>query len=642
MARGLPPVLKSGMPEISANSPEPRGKHAWKAVLPILIVVFTSIAVYSNSLNNGFVWDDHSVILKNQWIKTPRSLPEIFSSDEWAFIGHKTNFYRPMVHVAYMAVYAIFRLRPWGYHLANILLHSANSALVFLLALYFLEATVPALIAALLFATHPVHTEAVAWVSVTCDLMCTFFILLALFMFINGKNRFLSAIFFLLALLSKEIAFCFPLIAFICPPYGKNNSIRDRLKWTIPFIAAAIVYLGLRTFALGSFVRVNWRPELTHWQVFINSFALFGAYLFKFILPLGLHAEYQFSPAVSMLDWRVIAGCLALVLFIAAVITYSRMMLVPGAIFIFTLLPVLCLTVIPAESVLADRYAYLPSVGFFIIIAGWIWRLCIWKPAAKTALTPLAAGLLVFYCAGTFTHNRVWKSDFTLWSDAVKKSPNRMAFHNLNTIYIGQGRYDEAIGNMQTALSAFPKDPEVYYDLADIYAMSGRPEAALATVERVKQMALPEDANYSFHMADALRTNGRLDDAVAEYKKAIQMDPQLTFAYHNLNTIYVRQGKIGDAIDNLHDAIRANPDEPKLHYDLAKIYAISNRPEDAMNALDVAEKMRPDASVYKKIGDFFLRHGQREWAEQAFNKAAGLGAVTTSASEWGNTPEDQQ
>ncbi len=197
------------------------------SLLPfITVVVLVSAGVYANTLSNDFVYDDRSQVLENRLILDFRYLPDIFTRSAWSFQSAPviSNYYRPMMNVIYMLNYYIFGLTPWGFHLVNILFHAGNSVLVFLLTARLLRdapdrvsetggrpvsANIPPFIAALLFATHPVHTEAVAWVAAVPELSFTLLYLLSFYLFIGSAAAFsgkyvLSVVLFFVAAFCKE------------------------------------------------------------------------------------------------------------------------------------------------------------------------------------------------------------------------------------------------------------------------------------------------------------------------------------------------------------------------------------------------------------------------------------------------------
>src|SRR3972149_10838390 len=143
-------------------------KHNRQLWVSLLLLASVSFLVYANTLGHEFVYDDDVQILRNQWIRSPEHIPKYFTGDVWSFRNPgepKSNYYRPVQLLAYLGLYQVAGLNPFAYHLVNVLLHVACTWLVFLVARRLLQEQGLSLAAALLFATHPIHTEAVAWVA---------------------------------------------------------------------------------------------------------------------------------------------------------------------------------------------------------------------------------------------------------------------------------------------------------------------------------------------------------------------------------------------------------------------------------------------------------------------------------------------
>lgn len=220
-------------------------------------VFIGSFGVYFNTLFNGFVMDDHFLVLENRWIRDVRYIPEMFTRGVWEFRGEVSSYYRPLIHVMYLATYHIFGLRPWGFHLENILLHGSISVLVYLILLKTLKESghpsslVPAFVASMLFATHPIHTEAVAWVAGIIDLSFTFFSLLAFLFHIRSRegmrgSQLLAAVSYFTATLCKETALILPVILFaydIAVRKPKEGFARY-LKSYVPYALGAGAYFA--------------------------------------------------------------------------------------------------------------------------------------------------------------------------------------------------------------------------------------------------------------------------------------------------------------------------------------------------------------------------------------------------------------
>ncbi len=214
----------------SQQSPSIVGLQKSTAIIksiPILILLSVSFAVYFNALAGDFVYDDEIQIVENLWIRDIRNIPAIFFKGVWSFQSETvSNYYRPLMHIVYMLNYHLFGLKAWGFHLVNILIHCGVSVLVFLVirrllpehrALVSPAYLSPPFMAAMLFALHPIHTEAVTWISGLPDVAFTFFYILSFYIYVKSKavlsgSYLFSVACFAVAALFKEPALTLPVI----------------------------------------------------------------------------------------------------------------------------------------------------------------------------------------------------------------------------------------------------------------------------------------------------------------------------------------------------------------------------------------------------------------------------------------------
>ena len=442
------------------------------AIAAIAVIV---LSVWSVSLDNGFVYDDHKYLAGNPWVKDAAFIGDIFSSSTADFspADATSNTYRPMLYMLYMAEYLAFGLRPFYFHLVNVLAHTANAALVFFLALRLLERqgrtrVLPAFFAGLAFGLHTINAEVVNWVSASAELLFTFCVLAAFYIHMRGPggaNRLAAALLFFIALLFKETAAALPVIIFLYD-YSKGGALRGRWKAYALFIAAGAVYGLLRLYAVGGIMHHK-QADLSALEAVINIFPLVAAYFSKLVLPVGLSAIYEFHPARSAFDPRVVAGAAVVSAFCAALFFSRRkpaifaglsMMAVP-------LLPVLYVPAL-SSSAMADRYLYLPSAGLAIVLAALASRLD--KKAAMASMV-LASALLAAWGAGSLSRSQVWKSDHALWADAVKKAPNAPNAHfNYAWASHNAGNLREAVEHYRRAASLAPS-ADAHYNLGVIF-----------------------------------------------------------------------------------------------------------------------------------------------------------------------------
>jgi len=443
-----------------------------KKALAAAAVAVIVIALWSVALSNGFVYDDHKYLIGNPWVKDAAFTGDIFSSSTAAFspTDGASNTYRPMLYMLYMAEYLAFGLTPFYFHLVNILAHAVNAVFVFFIAASLLEkegraSVLLPLFAGLAFGLHTINAEVVNWVSASTELFFTLFALAGLNLYLRRASGVLSAPFFLVALLFKETAAALPVIIFLYD-YSKGRVLRDRWKAYGLFIAAGVVYALMRFNAIGGLMHHK-QADLSTVEAVINIFPLVAAYFAKLALPVGLSAIYEFHPAASAFDLRVIAGAAIVLAFLAALF-FSRKrpaMFVGLSMMAVPLLPVLYVPAL-SSSAMADRYLYLPSAGLAIVLASLASMLD--KKAAKASIV-LAVALLVAWAAGSMSRSQVWKSDYSLWADAAGKAPNSPnAHYNYAWASHNAGDLQEAVEHYRRAASLAPS-ADAHYNLGVIF-----------------------------------------------------------------------------------------------------------------------------------------------------------------------------
>lgn len=552
----------------------------------VLIAVF-SMLLYATTLHNGFVYDDTYTIVNNRFIKSLNNLPRLVSKDYFILSSETT--YRPIVTITYFIDYAAYGLRPWGFHLTNILIHAANGVLLYIfLALLFntsesrnqhLEAgTFKPLIISLLFAANPVLSEAVNAISFREDLLAFFFYMATLILYIKLRSdiiqrpNFLIAIYILscfsyfFALLSKEMAATLPLIVWCYEwIYGdkkkRGHSFLHNRYFT-GYIAVTLIYIYIRFFYFQSpdegFV-YSWslmERILTLPWVIVNDIKLA-------IFPVSLSAEYNITPIKSILSPLLItsAGALLCLLVLAIKKKKGERIFSFGIIFfIVTLIPVF--NIIPIYYPLADRYLYLPSVGLAVFLGSYINKGLLQSP--KT-LTHNPYFLVLFFIVAICSllsgqRNLIWQDEYSLWSDAVKKMPNSSRAHNgLGLSYAREGMLDEAVNEYLIALKINPDNTNALLNLGVVYTVQGK-----------------------------------LDDAILQYETVLNLNPKKFDAYSNLGYIYRKQGRFEDAVISYEAALRWKPDDIKARYNLGLIYISMGSLKKGRAELETALKTVPE------------------------------------------------
>lgn len=471
--------------------------NAWAS---LSLIAAVNLLVWSWSLANGFVYDDNTILVNNPWVSDFGSLREVFTSSMMAFDPAQppANTYRPMLYVVYMAEYALFGMKPLGFHALNVLLHTVNAVMVYWVASGLLSGggkgrALPAFVAALAFSLHTINSEAVNWVSAQAELLFTFFVLLAFLLHMKGPEgrlRPLAALCFLAALLYKETAAAFLLIAILFD-YGSGNLARNWRAYVF-YGAAVIIYAALRFNAVGGIMHHK-QIEFGLYESFVNIFPLVLAYCGKLVYPGNLSAIYEFHPAMSLSDPRALSGVFIAAAFLAAFyFARRRPVFITGlAMLAVPLLPVLYVPAL-ASSAMADRYLYLPSVGLAIILAA---SLSMLDGRALKASMAVFAAVIIAWAAGSAVRGQAWRSDLTLWQDAVKKAPNAPnAHYNYAWASHNAGRLNDAVEH---------------------YRLSAR---------------LLPSADAHFNIGVILMNQMMTDEAEAEFRAALSIDPAFNAA----------------------------------------------------------------------------------------------------------------
>lgn len=592
----------------------------------ITIIVMLSFAVYFNTLWGEFVSDDLG-ISENRFIKDIRNIPAIFTSSLYSFqIDDKAspqNYYRPMAHIVGMINYGIFGLNPWGWHLTCIILNTAVTVLVFLISTTLLSSRLPAadsvflnpaFIAAILFAVHPVHTEAVAWIGgATTEAGFTLFYLFAFYLYI--KNQYILSISsFLISALFKETALTLPLLIFAYDYLlnrGSFPSLMAHASRLAPYLVTAGIYMALRLYALGGIAPFKaGNTLLTGYEYAINIFPLFAQYIWKLLFPLNLNSFHLFNPIHSILEWNGVIGIMITAIFILSVWSFKKIDSLASFCLVFIVIPLLPVFYIKGiigitvGSVFAERYLYLPSAGFVLMAAigiiGIGGRLT-WNSKGITKLI-LTVFIIVIgtYSTLTVIRNSIWRSVGSLSADtikssvyAIKKSPeNAIAHYYLGVAYSNQGRYEEAIKEYQAAIRLKPDDGPSHSDLGIIYAKQGRLYEAINEYQIALRLD-PIDVQAYAGLGTIYEFTGNHEEAKKNLTIALKYEPGRLETLNTLGLVYLRMGHIDDAIVIFKDLSARDNSMVKARFNLGLAYAVKGMKDEARKVFEEVLRLNP-------------------------------------------------
>ncbi|MBI5234363.1 MAG: hypothetical protein HY880_08410 [Deltaproteobacteria bacterium] len=534
-----------------------------------MIVISAAVSTYVVTIFNGFADDDILQILENPWIKDIRYIKEIFFSSVWAFAktGEASNYYRPLMHLVYMAEYHVFGSTSWTWHLVNISLHAINALMVLLVAMTLVNKTstlskdtsIP-LFAGLVFAVHPINTEAVAWIACIPELAYTMLVLTALYLRLNNIGLWPLAGLFLAALLFKETAVILLPLIVICDHVVSKPTWKKRIAMYLPLMIVLAVYLILRIYALGSAApKERMHPYLNDFQYILNIFPLFFDYMKALVLPLNLSSFHVLKPVYSLTEPRFLVSISALAaIFFACLGLVKREPLyaVPLAIVLLPLIPVLYIPLL-SRNTFAERYLYMPCIGFSILAGFFFNRLLLRVEKNKilmwTSIFAFTAVILLYWSA-TVKRASEWRDDLTLWSATIKKQPdNYFLLKKLAGLFRQKGMKQEALSMMARSIEANLKlrdpDPRVlvmsFMELGDIYAETGDYMKALIEYDKVARVA-PLRADIHLKIGRTYTRMGQADEALASYREALKyaetLDEKKDIEDH-INVLKAAQGR---------------------------------------------------------------------------------------------------
>lgn len=548
---------------MSENTGAPARRTIGLPSVMAAVGIALAFLAYANTLGADFAFDDLQFIVPNESIRSLANFTSFLDMTEGG-AG-----YRPLRNLVNALNYAACELRPFGWHLVNVLLHVAATALVWRLARKILGAgTFAAAAATILFAVHPIHTEAVANVSGRKDILATIFFALGWLAFIRARESarprwwHYGAVFACLALgfLSKEMALTLPIVLFLHDvALGADTAAGKRgFRWAAARAFATLRAHGLfyGTFGAGLVLAAAYLflvkpPSFQAWwggspaTNFLTAARLHVHYVKLLFLPTTLVGDYTFDAFPVTTDALDPAGLLSLAfvlgLALFAIGTLSRYPLASFCILfhLVTLLPVSHLK--PHHELAGERFLYLPSIGF-AILSGAALAAIARRIGARRAALALVLPVALLYTGRTFARNLDWKDDKTFWTKTIEDAPRCSRAHrNLAFHLFREGRRDEAFASIRRSMEIEPDNGASHFNLAIMLEETGEPEKAIAHYEAAGKHALFRQ-KAPMNLGLLYGRMGKLDAAEAQFRKLSQLDPGDGSVWFNLAVIATKRG----------------------------------------------------------------------------------------------------
>jgi tetratricopeptide (TPR) repeat protein len=494
-------------------------KSQW-AGLGLLILV--SVAVYWNSFSNGFVLDDKFVVINEENAQLSSFVTQ-FSKSDSVSERIETPYYRPLNRATYVLGNYLYGIHPAGYHVENVVIHILCVVSFYFLALRLFGQGPPALIAALLFALHPVNCESVNFISARNNLLATLFVVLAVLSARKAEDderapfRFVTALMFFLGLLCKETAsMALPLLALWQAPFRTPLVwLREKAVLLWPSLVALVAFLSLRTHALGETVGIDLSLDELGARLLPNLYII-PQYCYLLLVPDNFKVVYRIPEdylrylPLLVISWTAILS--AAFLICRSRRTVSQFGLLWLSVNFLPISNVVPLT----SSPMADRYLYFPCLGLWLILADQLLALYE-RTSYRRAL--LCGGALVLTVLASLTWLRTldWRSEVTLYASQVSVEPDSAPSHyDLCASYIAANDLLSAQSSCAEAVKLDPSHVQALGQSGNLARVRMQPEEA----KHFYQEALavdPGNLKIRYNLATLLQSNGHPREALFHY-----------------------------------------------------------------------------------------------------------------------------
>jgi len=582
-----------------------------------LLLAVATLALYNPANRHPFVnYDDDRYVTENAHIRQGLTA-DTFA---WSLTSTEQANWHPLTWMSHALDCSLFGLDPAGHHFTSIVIHTANVVLLFLLLMWSTGRLGPSVFVAVLFALHPINVESVAWIAERKNVLCTLFFFLTLWAYgwyvrkPSWKRYLALAGLFACGLAAKPMVITLPFVLLLLDywPLNRISTSKDgrqkqvRTWWTLtteklPLLALSVASAGITMQAQRAGGAMRSSAQFSLSIRLENAVYAYAMYLWKMMWPTRLAPLYP-HPGDSLPTWQVAVAALVLLVITVFVIRFRERRYLPvGWLwFLGTLVPVIGLVQV-GDAAMADRYAYIPLIGIFVMIS---YGIADWAGEMKVAQALGLTGTVVLVALASVTYRQIgyWQSNVTLWSHALAVTQNNfIAEDNLGGALILEGKEEESHPHFEAAARINPKD-----------AMS---RSNLGT--------------YS-------QTHHQMREAIAEYKAAIDLtsDPGLLAqTYANLGSAQRTLGEDDQARSSFHHALRLNPRQFTAWFGMGLLARKQGKLQEAIDDLTYSIDLQPRAEAYFELGQTFAQAGQIPKARGAYQQALQIDPAFAAAQQ---------
>ncbi len=551
-----------------------RQKHT---ILVVLILVALILGIYWPVQDYGFIYfDDDVYVTQNIHLQSGITTDGL----RWAFSTKYFGLWNPLTWLSLMLDYQLFGFNAGGYHWTNVIFHILNSVLLFFLFKNLTGAVWRSALVAALFAVHPMNVESVAWIAERKNVLSTFFWILTLLFY--GRyvkhpdwKRYLPVLIsFALGLMSKPMLVTVPFVLLLLDYWPLNRTMINAgsaaetplvvkaEKRKISFLIIEKIPLFILSTVLIFLTTGTPQTDKTIYSTFVwrmrNVVFSYIMYLKKLFLPTDLSTYYMYF---NIPAWKIFISVALLIIFTIFVCRYFKKhpyLPVGWFWYLGTFVPVIGIIQI-ADHTMADRYAYVPFIGIFIIIAWGAEEVLSKTFFLKKILIFILVLIIMFFTVASRNQVNLWVDTVTLFENALEKDPNNhMAYQIIGQEMAKRGEYEKALKYFDMTLKIRPQFYPAYNNKAVVFQKIGKRHEALQNFEMSARIYKFSAETY-FSIGFIYLEDGKFNQSIEYALKAIKIKPDYQAAYDMAGIAFVEKGKIQEGIKYFEKSLRINP-----------------------------------------------------------------------------------
>jgi tetratricopeptide (TPR) repeat protein len=556
-----------------------RQKHS---IIVVLMLIILTLGVYWPVQDYEFVnFDDNLYVADNYLTQSGLTYQGIIKTFTDVHTGH----WHPLTILSHMLDWQLFGDNAGGHHWTSVIIHILNTILLFIFFRYVTGAIWKSAFLAALFAIHPLNVESVAWIAERKNVLSTFFWILTMLFYVwyvkqpNWK-RYLSVFFsFALGLMSKPMLVTLPFVLLLLDYWPLNRTTitkvnanqadtsmlpikREKISFLILEKIPLFVLIGLviyvTLYAQKIFGAIASRDSFPLSERIGNAIVSYGLYMKKLFWPVDLAVFY---PYVDIAIWQVLVAALLITIITILVCRYFRdypYLPVGWFWYLGTLVPVIGLIQVGSHA-MADRCAYVPFIGLFVIIAWGAEHILSKAISLKKLFIFATVFIILLFTVATYNQIKLWRNTVTLFEDALKNNPKNALAHNiLGLEAANRGDYNLALSHFSVVMKIKPNLDTTYNNIGNVLLKMGRRQDAIKQYEKALELN-NKAADVHYNLGTVFLMENQLDKAVIHLSKAVEIKPDYIEALNGLGVTFMKKRNYNESIINFDKILKLLP-----------------------------------------------------------------------------------